>query len=201
MNFADAVQPVVTILALVNGALAWVAKIKWSKEYAKARDAEIAAKNAVIEAKETQIAGLLQQIELIKDFNPAKIREYYLASQAAYEENIKKLDSQIQALRADIEDKEKQIDHLQSEGKTQEANLAILELDKAQKQEAMFAQITRDLAILKRKTEELDPLHEFQNRLGAPVVPALGSLTSIYQEAIVTGKPVKLGSMIVTDEK
>ena len=40
------IQPTITILSLVGGILAWVAKIRWSKEYSAAKDETIRAKEA-----------------------------------------------------------------------------------------------------------------------------------------------------------
>ena len=54
----------------IAAVLAWVAKIRWSKEYRMALDESIQAKDA-------QIDTLKEQLTAYKELSPMKIREYF----------------------------------------------------------------------------------------------------------------------------
>lgn len=86
------IQPIITLGSIVAAILAWVAKLRWSKEFTNAKDATIAAREAQIEqlkdAKEAVIAARDVQIEHLKDhiielrqLSPPKIKEYMESTQ------------------------------------------------------------------------------------------------------------------------
>jgi chromosome segregation ATPase len=83
-----------TIASAAAAALAWVAKLRWSREYA-------AAKDETIRAKEAQIEGLRQQVAALQDLTPMKLREYFLSTKTQLEEYIDNL----KAERAETESK------------------------------------------------------------------------------------------------
>jgi hypothetical protein len=60
----------------VASILAWIAKIRWSREYRDATEKVIQAKDAVIQSREAQIAVLSEEIAFLKDITPMKMREY-----------------------------------------------------------------------------------------------------------------------------
>lgn len=60
------------LASAVAAVLAWAAKLRWSKEYA-------AAKDEVIRAKDAQIELLRNGIENLRSLTPMKIREYFLS--------------------------------------------------------------------------------------------------------------------------
>jgi len=64
-------QPVITVLSLAGACLAWLAKLKWSAEFEK-------AKNAIIDSKDAEISQLKNQMALLSELNPVKLRESYL---------------------------------------------------------------------------------------------------------------------------
>lgn len=107
-------QLAITGLSVVAAILAWVAKLRWSKEFADAKEATIAAKDA-------QIQVLEKQIEDLRDLTPMKLREYVLSIKDQLEEYNDSLQSQVEKLRAEIAEKNAQIGSLSEEG-TQKRN-------------------------------------------------------------------------------
>ncbi len=59
----------ITILALITAILAWVAKLRWSKEYRKAKEAEIKAKIA-------QMDAVKEKVDLYESIISRKLIEY-----------------------------------------------------------------------------------------------------------------------------
>lgn len=77
-----------TIASAIAAILAWVAKLRWSREYA-------AAKDEVIRAKDAQIDVLRQQIVALESLTPMKVREYHLSTKAQLEEYIDDLKAKL----------------------------------------------------------------------------------------------------------
>lgn len=88
-------QPIITILSLIGACLAWIAKLRWSKEFEQ-------AKNAVIQSKDAEIAQLKSQIEMLGELNSVKLRESYLRMKEQLEEYIDELKSDLSAAEAKL---------------------------------------------------------------------------------------------------
>jgi len=84
----------ITILSLVAAILAWVSKLKWSKEYSRAKDEIIRLKDA--------------EIEQLKELNPIKIREYFQSVKTQLEEYNDRLQCQLAIAEERIEELESQ---------------------------------------------------------------------------------------------
>lgn len=56
MNIIDNYNFYITIFSLITASLAWVAKIRWSKEFKEAKEAELKAKDAQIDNVNKQLA-------------------------------------------------------------------------------------------------------------------------------------------------
>jgi len=91
----EIIQEIIVTLSLIAAILAWIAKIKWSKEYK--------------EAKEAQIDSLKQQIENWKALTPDKLREYYIKMKEQLEEFNDFLKSQLKEAEKEIDKKDKEI--------------------------------------------------------------------------------------------
>lgn len=128
MMWTDILQLLVTLASAVAAILAWVAKLRWSEEYAKAKDETIRAKGAQIELlerqvienakeKDAQIEALKQRIEGLHELNSPKIREHYLSMKEQLEEHIHQLETDITSRKREIEEKEKEITLLNDSGK------------------------------------------------------------------------------------
>jgi hypothetical protein len=94
------VQPTITILSLVGGILAWVAKIRWSKEYSVAKD-------ETIKAKEAQMQAIERELQTYKELTPMKLKEYYLSSKELYEVQINRLEDKLKTAQEEIKDLQK----------------------------------------------------------------------------------------------
>lgn len=107
---------ILLITALLNAlgaVLAWSAKLRWSREYAAAKDATISAKETqvemlnsqlqqlsiakdeIIRAKEVQCESLRHQIDGLRELTPMKVREYFISVKAQLEEYNAKLKSDL----------------------------------------------------------------------------------------------------------
>ena len=144
----------ITVLASSLAAvLAWLAKLRWSKEFA-------AAKDATIEAKDAQIDGLKREIESLRELTPMKLREYYLSIKQQLEEYIEALHQQLAGAKAEIEAKNAAIATLRTQGTMQSQHLQGLE---------------RDRDALQQKTSALE--HQLKqieaDALGIPRIPEL----------------------------
>ena len=96
------------VLSLLSSILAWIAKIKWSKEYTD-------AKEQVIKAKEAEIILLKEQIETYKDLTPMKIREYFISVKTQLEEHINLLQKKLEETNLILSEKEGKLQQLNSQ--------------------------------------------------------------------------------------
>ena len=112
---------IITGLSLLAAILAWVAKIRWSKEYSQAKD-------EILRLKDSENIILKDQIQRLKDFNPVVIGEFYDRSKKDYEDYIDKLKKQVCESEQLITDFRVQIEN--SNSKSQEDLEQILKLKK-----------------------------------------------------------------------
>jgi chromosome segregation ATPase len=102
------------ITAAINAAaavLAWVAKIRWSKEYK--------------EAKEAQIDLLDREIRSLRELNPPVVRESFIAMR-------EQLEDYNDTLKVELEEKDKAIVQLRASGKKHVEQLSELESERDQ---------------------------------------------------------------------
>ena len=131
---AETLYAIGALASGVAACLAWIAKLKWSKEFAEAKD-------EIIKAKEAQIQVLQSQLEGLRELSPMKIKEYVDSSQELLERYIDQLKEQLQVARVGIQSKEDEIHRLQGAGATQAQQIQDLRLQKAALEET-----TRTLA-------------------------------------------------------
>ena len=86
-----------TLVSAIAAVLAWVAKIRWSNEFAKAKD-------ETIKAKEAQIEVLDERIQSLKELSPMKLREYYLTVKEQLEEYNNQLQSKLAETEKELSD-------------------------------------------------------------------------------------------------
>ena len=119
-------QIILAITALVNAiaaVLAWIAKIRWSNEYADAKDETIRAKEAQIDFLEREIASL-------KELTPMKIREYFISTRKQLEEYNDSLQEKLDMANQELEDKQKAIENIRSSGDEKSQELSKLEAER-----------------------------------------------------------------------
>ena len=79
MSIMEYIYPIATLISAIAAVLAWVAKLRWSKEFSSAKEEIIKSKNA-------QIEMLKQEIQNLRELNPMKMREYLLSVKETLED-------------------------------------------------------------------------------------------------------------------
>jgi response regulator RpfG family c-di-GMP phosphodiesterase len=105
MDWTVTFSLITSLLSAIAAVLAWAAKLRWSKEYA-------AAKDEVIKAKEAQIEFLKNEIETLRELSPIKIREYFVSVKTQLEEYIDLQKSQIRDAETALSQKDAQLAQL-----------------------------------------------------------------------------------------
>lgn len=103
------VKNLITLGSVIAAILAWVAKLRWSKEFADAKDAVISAKDEQIKIRQTQIEFLEQQIESLKEQTPGKLREYYKSVQVGLEESNDHLQQELAEMKLRLKAKDTEL--------------------------------------------------------------------------------------------
>ena len=103
------VKNLITLGSVIVAILAWVAKLRWSKEYSDAKEAVISAKDEQVKTKQTQIEFLEKQIETLKEQTPEKLREYYKSVQKGLEEFNDQLQHELVEMKQNLKEKDTQL--------------------------------------------------------------------------------------------
>ncbi len=89
------------ILSAIAAILAWIAKLRWSNEYEKAKEERLKAKDDII-------LSLKQQIETLKEISPTKLKEQFLSAKSILEEYTILVEKKSKRLQNQISDDESQ---------------------------------------------------------------------------------------------
>lgn len=116
MNWQTAISLTVSILSTIAAILAWIAKIRWADEYAKAKD-------EIIKSKEEQINSLKNEIGFLRELSPMKIREYFVSVKSQLEEYNNLMEVQLGETKNELKQREQQISELQKRWKTEKSNI------------------------------------------------------------------------------
>jgi predicted RNase H-like nuclease (RuvC/YqgF family) len=135
----DIIYAIAALCSVIASILAWVAKIKWSKEFADAKDAALQAKDAEVKAKDAHIATLSSEIDSLKHLTPMKIREYFESVKAQLSEYNDSLQQQLGTANNEIQKKDSAIKELQAHGTQQSSTIDILQKQKLEMQKEMEA--------------------------------------------------------------
>jgi chromosome segregation ATPase len=90
------INEIITVISLIAAILAWIAKLRWSREFAQAKD-------EIIRAKDAQIETLKLQVQNLMDLNPVKLKEYYTAVKEQLEKYNDLLKEQLAAAKKEID--------------------------------------------------------------------------------------------------
>lgn len=111
----------ITAVASAGAAiLAWLAKLRWSREFSAAKEAQIAAKQA-------EIASLEREVAVLRELTPMRVREYFLSVKEQLEEYNDRLRWERDAAVAALQEKERETEMLKRRG--DDALAALSELD------------------------------------------------------------------------
>jgi len=151
----------VTGISALAAVLAWSAKLRWSKEFAEAKNAAIQAKDAALQAKTAEIQALKAEILSFRELSPQKIREYFVSTKEQLEGYIDDLKQKLGQVR---DEAEKERDKLQKEVEAAVAErqnvLSELELTKAEQARMMEAMRAEQMAVFAKACHELNsPVH------------------------------------------
>lgn len=109
--------------------LAWLAKLKWSREYGLAKD-------EVIRAKDAQIELLKEEVEGLREMTPMKIREYFVSVKQQLEEYNDTLKQSLNAAQGEIQPRDQIIVSLRAAGDQSSAALQAIERERDELREA-----------------------------------------------------------------
>jgi uncharacterized phage infection (PIP) family protein YhgE len=135
----DIIYAIAALCSVIASILAWVAKIRWSKEFGEAKDATIRAKEAEVTTKDAHIASLKSEIEGLKHLTPMKIKEYFDSVTAQLSEYNDSLLKQLSAANDEIQKMDASITTLQAQGSHQTSKIQELEKEKEEIQKAKEA--------------------------------------------------------------
>lgn len=121
-------------LALVVAALAWLAKLRWSREFVAAKDAQIAAlreetrarleaKDEALKAKDVQLETLRLQMKALEEQTAPKLVEVLLSTKKGYEAFTDLLDARVKSLEAENGKLTERIEHERRSGSVRVAAL------------------------------------------------------------------------------
>jgi chromosome segregation ATPase len=115
------INEIITVISLLAAVLAWLAKLRWSKEYSQAKD-------EIIRSKDAQIELLKQQIQNLMELNPVKLKEYFNTVKEQLEKYNDLLKEQLEVAKKEIEQKQQAINELLS--KKEENEETVFKLNK-----------------------------------------------------------------------
>ncbi len=121
-------------LALVVAALAWLVKLRWSREFVAAKDAQIAslreetrarleANDEALKAKEVQLETLRLQMKALEEQTAPKLVEVLLSTKKGYEAFTDVLDARVKSLEAENGKLTERIEHERRSGSVRVAAL------------------------------------------------------------------------------
>lgn len=168
-----------SLLSAGAAVLAWLAKLRWSEEFA-------AAKDETIKAKEAQIAGLRDQftetirakdalIEGLKDLSSMKVREYFVSMKQSLEEYNDKLKADLAEAQGENEQLTLELKSMhdeQSLGKVIIEGLQIRQKALNRKVETL----QRQIEVLRVRSKELDEAREIMSRVATAQLTTLSFL-------------------------
>jgi hypothetical protein len=132
MDIAHILAFIIAIVNALVAILAWFAKIRWSNEFARAKDETIKAKEAMVEVKDAQLQAMImekdevirakdeqikmleREVHSLQELTPMKIREYFLSVRQQIEEYNDLLKGELEEANREIEKKNDEIALLQT---------------------------------------------------------------------------------------
>ncbi len=193
MNTVEIVQSITIVASVIAAILAWVAKLKWSKEFAAAKDEVIKALNAQLAAKDDTISAVKAQLvvkeEIIKskdneidnlrDLTPMKLREYFTSVKTQLEEYNEELKNQLEISRAELEKKKELLQKILPENKANETKIRELDDSRSELNNKIIkleSEIEQEQETLNSiaSIEEEDLIKEASLALISSVIPGMG---------------------------
>jgi hypothetical protein len=160
-NWLAAAYALAAVLSALAACLAWAARVRWSSDFAAAKDETIRSKDTqiqalqrskdeMIQAKDAQLQTLQLQLDNLRELTPMKIREYFINMKERLEEFNDSLKRQLLEAARLIAQKQDEIDTLQARGTGQKAKIEKLEREKAVL-EQRTAELAERVTVLERE--------------------------------------------------
>lgn len=153
------------LASAIAAIIAWIAKLRWSREYKAVIEQQLCAKDEVISLLEKRIAT-------IQEMNPIAIREYYLSVKSQLEEYIKALQTKLDEKSLEVETNQADIQRLAAAGESHKEEVARLRVDRDQLQ--------LELALLRAALDKVDRARDN----AAPLLDAPDTATASLREAV-----------------
>jgi len=116
MEITTIISLATALISSIAAVLAWIAKIRWSKEFSDAKD-------EIIKAKEAQISALENEIRFLHELSPMKIREYFLSVRSQLEEIIDDKEGKLTKAKSELKAKESELSQLQNLWQSKKENV------------------------------------------------------------------------------
>jgi DNA repair exonuclease SbcCD ATPase subunit len=110
------------LLNAISSIVAWISRIKWSKEYSQAKDERLKAKDDTIQYLERRIVDL-------QELTPQKIQDHYKNVESELKKVIDELQNEIGNHKKEIEKKQELIDNLEKEKASQSEEILVFQTD------------------------------------------------------------------------
>ena len=167
------------ILSALGTILAWVAKLRWSQEFADAKNAALEAKDAELRAREAQTQSLKLEIDNLRQLSSPKVREYFLSTKQQLEEFNEVLQKELHETRTEAERLAQQVKDQAAQAELQVTDLIQeLELTKGQK-ERLDEALTR---------ERIASARRISHEVAQPVYAALASMEVLRRKDAQVGR-------------
>lgn len=172
-------SPVVSILALILSIITWLAKLKWSREFEKAKNAQIenlesqlkqlaAAKDETIKAKDAQIETLKAHAQNLIELSPAKLKDHMAGISEILEKRIDVSNEDLARKAAELKAAEERIITLQTKPD---------EVESAEKEQQ---ELTTEVEQLRNRIEQLHIIQsELNNQTPLPSIAYLKELNLV----------------------
>lgn len=199
MDATQILSLLTAFFSTIAAALAWLAKLRWSDEFAKAKDETIKAKQAfideytrakdetikskdsIIEAKNAQIAALQMEIENQKELNPMKLREYFESVKTQLEEYNDMLQQRVEEKKKELEQRDIQINELSTE-RNKESNSYQLLLRERDSLNNSVKGLELEIFNLRKATANVDNWFELEKSIS--ISPIKSRIQSYYEEEV-----------------
>ena len=191
MDLSQLIPLLASLASAIAAMLAWIAKIRWSDEYSKAKDETIKAKDTLIQvkdaqlqtlitnkdetikAKEEQIKVLEREVKSLNELTPMKIREYFLSVREQMEEYNTLLKTQLDDAYKELSLRKVEIAELLDKGEKSASEIDKLEKERQHIAEAA-ATLEKQLTELQQKSNSEKELFAIIPKIDAAIYESIG---------------------------
>ena len=201
MDLSQLIPLVASLASAVAAILAWIAKIRWSDEYSKAKDETIKAKDTLIQVKDAQLQTLItnkdeimkakdeqikvleREVNSLNELTPMKIREYFLSVREQMEEYNNLLKKELDEAHKELSTKSEEIHNLKQEGEKNISEIEKLEEERQRIAEAVST-LEDQLKELQQRSDNQKEILIRMPKIDMNVYEGIGDSLKILTEAM-----------------